>query len=295
MNQTEFYKRISGLLDTVELQKKRVAVIGLGSGGCRVAAELGRMGVQLLLVERPGELLQEHNIVRHLLGYSALGKSKLAEMARYITSLNAAVSVRCCALDVAARPERLATRLASWRADLIAVCTDNEPSKHALNEVALRLGIPQTGGAVYDDGIGGEVYRVRPGQACYGCIAAQLQLDRNLPSQSHPQNYSSSERTEPATSALSLDIQQIALLQCRLTLDLLLDGETGLTGLPPEVNVCVFANRVVPGTFARPMHAEFFRVIKRADCLSCGTAQRDFEDEAANILSGLGHSGADPS
>src|SRR5262249_14306696 len=141
-------------------------------------AELARLGVDLMLVERPGEVLEEHNIIRHLLGYRSLGKSKLFELKRHLQSLYPFARLTTCALDVVEDSELFSTRLDKWRPDLLAVCTDNEQSKHAANRAALRLGIAQVGAGVYDGGIGGEVYRVLPGEACYGCIADHLQLRR---------------------------------------------------------------------------------------------------------------------
>jgi len=275
MNQAEFYRPVTGLLDPEWLQMKRVA------------AELGRMGVHLLLVERPGERIEEHNIVRHLLGYRSLGKSKLSEMARHVRNLNPTAHVRSCSLDVVEQQPSFERLLARWHPDLVAVCTDNEPSKHAINEVALRLKLPQTGGAVYEGGIGGEVYRVPAGGACYGCLAAQLQLHRQVPKGATPDYTGAGNHRTPTTVALNLDIEQIALLQCRMTLEMLLEPSPGLTGLPPEVNLCVFANRLVPGTFARPWHAEFFSVERRPDCLGCGQAPANVEAEAGKILSTL--------
>jgi hypothetical protein len=253
-----------------------------------VAAELGRLGLRLLLVERPGERVEEHNIVRHLLGYRSLGKLKLREMTRCIVEFNPSARVKAQALDVVEQPESFARLLQSWRPDAIAACTDNEPSKHAINQAALPLGIPQIGAGVYDGGIGGEIYKVVAGQACYGCIADHLQLDRSSPSQRPRSDYSGLEPADaPSISALNLDIEQIALLQCRMILEVLLQESGGLLGLEPEINLCVFANRVVPGTFARPWHAEFFKIPRRADCLDCGEAPRDLEEYADRILGGL--------
>ncbi len=290
MNPAEFYRPISGLLDLKSLQRRRVAVVGLGSGGSRVAATLGRSGVKLLLVERPNERLQEHNIVRHLLGYASLGKTKLNEVAGYIRNSNPWARVKCCALDVVEQAASFERVLARWHPDLIAVCTDNEPSKHALNEVALRLAVPQTGGAVYDGGFGGEVYRVRPGAACYGCLAAHLRLDRQQPKPTEPQNYSNPQNAQqPTTCALSLDIEQIALLQSRLILQELFGPCPALLGIPPEVNLCIFANRAVPGIFARPWHCEFFSINPRKGCLSCQPASPALEREASQLLTALRH------
>lgn len=288
MNPEQFYSRISEVVDPAFLRTKRVAVVGLGSGGSRVAAELGRLGIQLLLLERPRERLEEHNIVRHLLGYRSLGKSKLREVKHFVQNFNPSTPISARALDVVAHQEKLENLLRSWRPDLLAVCTDNEPSKHAINQVAIRLGIPQAGGAVYDGGMGGEVYRIRPGGPCYGCIAAHLKLERQAPKPVSRDYRGSQSGAPPSLCALNLDILQIALLQCRLALDFLSGQKHRVLGLPPEVNLCVFANRVVPGVFARPWHCEFFNIDKRADCLHCGEIPNGVQEKAAGILSALG-------
>jgi molybdopterin/thiamine biosynthesis adenylyltransferase len=288
MNQNAFYRRIADIFSPEKLRCKEVAIVGLGSGGSRVATELARLGVALTLVERPGEMLQEHNLVRHALGYPSLGKPKLAEMARQLPQVNPYVAIRTWELDVVEESERFQAHLAEARPSVIAVCTDSEESKHAINSVACSLRIPQTGGGVYDGGIGGEVYLVRPDQACYGCIATRLQLSQPRPRREAVLDYGHLELEElRSTCALNMDIQQIALLQARLTLNLLLDGCPDLVGLPPDVNVCVFANRAFPGTFARPWHAEFFSIPRSADCLICGEVEGDLEGEATRIEESL--------
>jgi len=287
-NKRRFYQRIEGLLDPAELASRKVVVVGVGSGGSRVAAELGRLGLQLLLIERPKERLEEHNIVRHVLGYESLGKRKLPETIAHIRKLNPSARLSAKPLDVVEDKSIFARCLARWRPDLIAVCTDNEQSKHAVNQIALSLGIPQVGAGVYDGGIGGEVYRVGPGQACYGCLAQHLQLQRYTPAEllSHDYNTSNAEQA-PSPSALNLDIEQIALLQCRMALDMLFGNTSMFLALPPQVNLLVFANRVVPGTFERPLHAEFFSVPAEPDCLECGRCNGGIEGEASRILSAL--------
>jgi hypothetical protein len=72
-----------------------------------------------------------------------------------------------------------------------------------------------------------------------------------------------------------------------MILDLLLGPDAGFIGLSPEINLCVFANRVVPETFARPLHAEFFQIAKRRECLDCGQADADVERQAKKILAAL--------
>jgi molybdopterin/thiamine biosynthesis adenylyltransferase len=312
MNRREYYKRANGLIDPAHLQSRRVAVVGVGSGGSRVAAELGRLGVSLLLIERPGERLQEHNLIRHLLDYRSLGKLKLAETARYLRFLNPSTRVKTSALDVVGQRDQCAQLLQRWKPDLLAVCTDNEPSKHAINEVAVRLRLIQCGAGVYDGGIGGEVYWSQPGGACYGCIAAQLHPERqslpttaNIPEADEsdtlagedPQQgnvdveaYSGRSEEGRSTCALNLDIQQIALLHARICVDLILEEHAGKIGIPADANLCVFANRVVAGTFDQPWQAMFHHLPRREDCLCCGATPKGIEAAAAEILRSLSSS-----
>jgi hypothetical protein len=83
-----YYKRARSILRPDVLQNKRVAVVGCGSGGGRAATEFGRLGVPLLLIDRPGECLEEHNILRHELGYHSLDKPKTTELANHIRNYN---------------------------------------------------------------------------------------------------------------------------------------------------------------------------------------------------------------
>jgi molybdopterin/thiamine biosynthesis adenylyltransferase len=297
MNPERFYKNVGGLIDPDQLRSKKAAIVGLGSGGSRVAAELGRLGVSLFLVERPGELLEEHNLARHLLDYRSLGKPKLAETIKRIRLINPDTRLVSCPLDVVDEKDDLAAALERWGADLIVVCTDTEASKHAVNEVAVGLGVPQAGAGVYDGGVGGEIYWVKPGGACYGCIAAQLHPERGSPAHSASGSEGSGTdgdygETNPgrgrSTCALNLDIAQIALLHARISLDLLLGDHAGSTGLPANINFCVFANRALPGIFARPWHGRFYSLPRRKECLCCGQPPDDVEREADRILSSLG-------
>lgn len=266
-----------------------MVVVGLGSGGSRVAVELGRLGIALFLIDRPGERLEEHNIVRHYLGYRSLGKRKPPELKRAIRNLNPSTRVSWRELDVVEEGQAFSDLLTRWRPDVVAVCTDNEQSKHAVNQAAVRLQIAQVGAGVYDGGIGGEVYRIRPGDACYGCIAEELHLERYTPPEKIRPDYNHLQPAElPPSSALNLDIEQIASLQSRFILDLLLGENSEFVGLAPEVNLCVFSNRIVPGTFTRPFHGDFYEILKKLDCLDCGETENDFEDRAKDILAALG-------
>ncbi|MGA9453286.1 MAG: ThiF family adenylyltransferase [Verrucomicrobiia bacterium] len=288
MNEAEYYRRVSQIFRPEQLRTKKTIVVGVGSGGSRVASELGRLGVSLTLVDLPDEMLEEHNIVRHVLGYDALGKPKTTELARYIRNLNPKTVIECVELDVTTNQAGFNRLVKRVHPDLLLACTDNQASKHAINEVALRLGIPVVGAGVYDGGIAGEVYITRAGAACYGCIATELQLKDSGPKKSLNIDYNNIDLAETrSTSALNLDISQIALIHARVALNLLLSGEVDLLGLPPEANLIVFANRRVPGHFERPLHGEFFHIKKHQNCLVCGLPAQNVNAEADRILASL--------
>jgi molybdopterin/thiamine biosynthesis adenylyltransferase len=288
MNRKEFYKRMASVFRPEVLRHKQVVAAGAGSGGGRVATELGRLGTPLTLIDLPHETLEEHNIVRHELGYASLGQSKVTELARHIHNLNPDTPIECVELDITAQRQEFRALVEKLRPDLLLACTDNEPSKHVLNEIAVSLGIPVVGAGVYDGGVAGEVYTVRPAAACYGCIAEQLQLRRTGFNKKLNLDYSNLDLAElRSTAALNLDIAQIALIQARVALNLLLAGKPDLLGLPPEVNLIVFANRRAAGHFERPLHAEFFHIERNPDCLVCGDRTKTVDAEAERIRRSL--------
>jgi molybdopterin/thiamine biosynthesis adenylyltransferase len=288
MNETDYYKRVNQIFRPELLRTKRAVVVGVGSGGSRVASELGRLGVSLTLVDLPGELLEEHNVVRHVLGYDSLGKPKTNELARHIRNVNPSTIVECVEMDVTANHTEFKHLIQDVRPDLLLACTDNQASKHSINAVAVQMGIPVVGAGVFDGGIAGVVYLTRPGAPCYGCIASELQLKDSAPKKALNIDYNDLDLAEiRSTSALNLDISQIALIHARVALNILLSGEVDLLGLPPVVNVIVFANRRVPGHFERPLHGEFFHIKKLPDCLVCNSLTPHMNAEAEQILAAL--------
>jgi len=115
-----YYRRTLGLLRPRALRKKLVVIIGQGSGGSHFSLHLGQLGVQMTLVERPDELLLEHNVIRHVLGYDSLSKPKLTAMADCIRRLYPSAQVRTVEMDVTAQKDELAKLVAQHRPDLIA-------------------------------------------------------------------------------------------------------------------------------------------------------------------------------
>jgi hypothetical protein len=148
------------------------------------------------------------------------------------------------------------------------------------------MGVPVIFAGVFDGGCGGEVGHVRPGQACYACIASFLRrTSATGPETNETFDYSNPENMQQrSTAALNLDIAQIALIEARVGLLLML-AETG-NAPALEGNYILFGNRPVEGLFPRMLHSETWDVPALDHCLVCGggVGSAPVGDRAESIL-----------
>lgn len=271
----EYYERVLGVIEPRTLVSQPVCIVGCGSGGGIIAEELCRLGVSLALVDKPGERLEMHNLVRHVLGPARLGEEKAHALRDHLrghfgTGAGARASIEAATIDCVTEPERIHKYLVEFRPQILVAATDTEESKFALDAAARSLRLPVVGGGVYDGGVGGEAYITEPGGPCYGCIFEALQ---GAGAERHPaakSDYSSPHTPEAQpTAALRIDIAQIAGLCVRLVLRRLLSPRDDAFGVPAETNVIVFANRTVRDVFSRPLTASFHRISPSPRCLWC--------------------------
>ncbi len=263
--QPDIFERTKSILHPEVCAQETIAVVGLGSGGARVAEELARFNVGMIyLIDKPGELLEEHNVIRHPLGHSSIGQLKLDAMEERLDDINPTCEAEKVELDVTENSVSLKNLFSDCTQ--ILLCTDNEPSKHAVNALAVELKIPLIFAGVFDGGIGGEVGRVMPGAACYACMAQYLHR-HNIESEEPSIDYSKPENESPSTAALNIDIAQIALIQARVCLMTILaktDPSQDLSG-----NYVLFGNRPVEGLFPNMLHSEIWNIEKDDKCLIC--------------------------
>src|SRR4051794_21243508 len=164
----DLFKRTRDVLRPDVARRWSVLVAGVGSGGARVAEEAARWGTgRVVLVDRPGERLEWHNVIRHPLGASSVGRPKVEAMRDRLLDINPDCQVEAHSVDVAAGGPGLDDLLAGC--DLAFGCVDNDAAAQALNLAAVRAGVPAVYGAVFHGGCGGDVIRCRPGGACYAC------------------------------------------------------------------------------------------------------------------------------
>src|SRR5690606_666892 len=112
-------ERLLGQGSMALLRQKTVGVIGLGSGGGYVALSLAMTGVQrfILLAD---DVLDAHNIVRHVADYRDIGRPKVEAVADLIKHRNPNAQVEAICDRFENRDDVLE------RVDLVVVGVDNE-------------------------------------------------------------------------------------------------------------------------------------------------------------------------
>lgn len=263
------FNRIEHLLSPAALADKIVLQVGLGSGGAPVCDHLTMNGVRNWVLYDP-EDLEGVNLVKHPRLRADIGHPKVLTQKAWILDRNPESVVTTRTEDVftsATFREDVAG------CDLVLSCPDKREVRAFVNDVAIEHGKPCVTASVYRQGFGGEVYAYVPGQTgCFGCMerfSAEQGLNINdiiKPTPDEEQMIYGKSVRDYQASGLSMDIQMIALIQARLSLDILLSSITNALARVPS-NWIIFYNRPIPnsegGGFFK---TKLFRLKPRKDC-----------------------------
>ena len=286
-NQEELFKRTCDIIRPGLLERETTLIVGAGSGGARVAEELARSGIShIILADLPDERLEEHNIIRHPLGYRDLGRLKTKASRDRLLDINPACEVEIHGLDFAEDRE-LAEQLLR-QATQCHCCVDNDKARYAINEMIVEAGVPAFFAGVFDGGVGGEVIRVLPGDPCYACVASMLNRSpRFEQNRDESFDYSNPDQDQyRSTAALNIDIAQIALVHARVALNTLMEKHEIEGVSPMEGNYVLFGNRPSEPLFPTMLHFETWQIPHADDCMVCNSGQNtaDYESQADDIM-----------
>jgi hypothetical protein len=164
---SELYSRNKGLLEVGALEKKRVLIVGLGSGGSSIAVELAKAGVgNFTLVDF--DRIELHNIARHICGVNELGRLKTNAVKDAILLKNPYAKVMTYDFDINDHLDVIDQELDG--SDLLIAATDNLESRFHLNELIVKRKKIGLFGRAVTRAEGGDVLRVRPEGPCYACL-----------------------------------------------------------------------------------------------------------------------------
>jgi molybdopterin/thiamine biosynthesis adenylyltransferase len=274
------FSRVEGIFETKKLCGKKVAIIGLGTGGSLCADELARCAVDhFRLVDF--DRLEPPNIARHTCGLSGIGRFKTEAVADRIRDVNPACHIKRYEKDIV--KDHAALEQVVKGSDLVLACTDNNRSRYAINEACLRLKVPAIYAGAYERAFGGFVMRVIPGKTpCYDCVIGSVQKSvGDAPYRQGPIAYSDIEDASQfkAEPGLSIDVHMIALIQAKMALLTLLRGtDSKLEDYPTDF---LFWGNRREWIFPEPLYCKFAKTAFREDCPTCQSIRAGRQKAAA--------------
>ena len=150
------------------LRKKKVSIIGCGSGGSKDAEYLVKSGVgRIVLID--DDTLQTENILRHSCQLDDLSIEKVYAVKNMLRKINPFVDVQTLRQNLDVIDTKTDELIRD--SDLIIVATAS--NEELFNEYAFSRGIPAIYSKVYPMGFGGEIIRIIPGLTpCwrYSCL-----------------------------------------------------------------------------------------------------------------------------
>ena len=271
------FARIEPLFDVGLLADAEVLIAGCGSGGGAVALQLVMAGIRRFTLADQ-DTLEPENVIRHVCGLRDVNRKKVDALADVLRDRNPSVSLLKLDVDLLTDQD---IDSAVNRAATVVIATDNEPTRYRLNELCVQSRTPFVVGRVFTRGIGGDVFRYRPGTGgCLACLESVLERtpyrsgvrEIDLVSEEERDRVYGMEQAEIKDSpGLSMDIAFITAFHARLVLDTvadtLLDRPSALA--PVEEDYLIWGNRPV-----RPFGKNFqlqriTNVHPQQDCRIC--------------------------
>ncbi|MBS1816990.1 MAG: ThiF family adenylyltransferase [Acidobacteria bacterium] len=215
------FSRSSGLVDG-GLSRKRVLVVGLGSGGSYVTNVLCRAGVgEFVLVD--GDSVEPENLARTTYEAADIGQSKAVALKGQLHRIRPAA--RVSALDHEIQSLGVDSLFALVKSvDLVLALTDDPHAQSVLNRIAYGAGTAAIFASLYAKAEGGEVVLSIPAQTpCYACSTGyrREQLRETGLSVDRRPDYGTSRLV--GESALACDIQHLDSVTIKLSLGMLSD------------------------------------------------------------------------
>jgi len=288
---TNMWERVERLIGSDNLDllaEKKVAVVGLGSGGGIVALSLAMSGVShFVLVDK--DIMEIGNVTRHVADLRSIGKNKAQAVAELICARNPQAL-----LDV-----RAGTIEQHWDClealDFLVVAVDHEQVKYAINEKCLALNLPASYAGVYERGEGGDHVIIQPGRGpCYACWAEATRVGTELslnPQGELDYGLIGEDGTLEAEPGLWANVSKVASIQSDLVINELLRGSNAHAPMP--ANTLILANKamdIFEGQRNDPHTSIWLDIDRDPDCLVCGErlrqgmqARRQGSDEGLSL------------
>lgn len=257
------------------LSQKKVAVIGVGSGGGFAALALAMSGVGQFVLVDPDDI-SPANVVRHVADRRYIDNPKVTAVAELIQQRNPAAKINTFVGRLQEFPDALSG------VDLVVVGVDDEHPKYAINDACRARDLTAVYAGVYERGEGGDVAVIHPDHGpCYACWALSLRdgvIEQGSDEVDLDYGQARPDGTFAAEPGLWLHVVRVAVAQTDMALNELLRGTSAYRTLPG--NTVILANtamEILTGITAPPHSAQWVDIARDPNCLVCGHAERDAE------------------
>lgn len=279
-NRTPFNNNVMAFL-----AKERILLVGCGSGGGQLALELAKSGIGTLILADP-DLLEVHNVMRHVLGTAYIGQPKTVAIKALIGEHVPACTCISLTEDLfQGERTRLAEVMETYKPTRILAATDSPGIQRLCQLTAILYKIPFMSVGCSSNAIEGGIFLWGPEDcdgsqhACYACI--------NPGTPAHADNFDYSTDTPGSYGgepALGLFVQYINTIAAIIQLQVILkdcpeETKLGMSGREKYVDLGGRYIRVagpylqpVQGfiTAPSPWSVTWMRVLPNKKCYICG-------------------------
>jgi molybdopterin/thiamine biosynthesis adenylyltransferase len=235
------------------LRDKCVAFLALGSVGAALAEKFAREGLgHFILVDF--DRVEPHNLSRHIAGIQDIGRLKTDVVEEAILRKNPFAQIEKYPVNMMENRDLIAEIIA--KADLVFCAPDNTDCRYMVAPLAEKAEKTVIYGWAATRAEGVDVFIQRPGEACYGCVAAAgLVTKEEITNEASaresgviPAYTSAADADAIVQVGLPSDIDPMINLMVKLGLTELTRGEedSGIEDLGEELrtdNYFIWANR----------------------------------------------------
>ena len=166
----ELTSRNSGLLESGWMKDSTAIISGCGSVGSLIAVQLARSGVgNIVLID--SDCLEIHNICRHQLNLSDIGRRKVDAVAEKLRLINPNVNIRTFAKKIQDVPvsSYIDLIVEKKKTVFIGTCDNRVGNAHVCN-MANELGVSFASLGFMSRGWGAEIFTMLPGELTYESV-----------------------------------------------------------------------------------------------------------------------------
>ncbi|MGI9011579.1 MAG: HesA/MoeB/ThiF family protein [Nitrososphaeraceae archaeon] len=213
------------------LIKKNVAIIGLGSGGSLIALYLAKSGIgNLTLID--GDVIMDHNIVRHICSLKDVGRFKTLAVKDHILDRVPTIKITTVEKPFSRENKNIEAffDFLLSKVDLIVSATGDNIMNETINEFGYKRNIPIIFAGAFEKITGGIMIRIDPRKKsiCYKCIYKKYGDDTifqkpQVIDKNYIKNYGRDVKDMLTQPGLGIDIDLITLPTVKFILSTLLE------------------------------------------------------------------------